>query len=281
MEKRIETFDVKKWKVFGRNTFPPPFKVSDALINEARIVYVVQGMSRLHTANKYYTLKSGDLLIMKTDNFINNWHKSNQNEFCQIIAFQFTTEFLNDLYNNELPKWFTKDEGECQSVEFVNPSPLIEAYFTTLQHYIDSPNQLSEEIIQVKIRELISLLVQNDKTGSIRKIFGNLFTATDYSFKEVIQNNLYEDLNLEDLAFLIGLSLSSFKRKFSKIYGTTPNKYIVSKRLEKAQSLLNSTALNIAEIAYECGFSDLGYFSKTFRKYYNISPTDFRSSVPS
>ena len=85
----------------------------------------------------------------------------------------------------------------------------------------------------------------------LRGIFSNLFRSSNYEFQEVIQQNLFEDLNLEDLAFLTNLSLSSFKRKFASTYQTTPNKYIVTKRLEKAQNLLKTSELGVAEIAYE------------------------------
>ena len=106
-----------------------------------------------------------------------------------------------------------------------------------------------------------------------------MFKANEYKLQEVIQAHLFDDLNLEDLAFLTGLSLSSFKRKFSAVYGTSPNKYIISKRLEKAQLLLRTTDLRISEIAYECGYSDVGYFTKTFQKYYNCSPSNFREKL--
>ncbi len=88
--------------------------------------------------------------------------------------------------------------------------------------------------------------------------------------------NIFEDLNTEDLAFLCAMSVSSFKRKFQEVFGTSPNKYITSKRLDKAQSLLRTTTLTISEIAYDCGFSDVSYFSKTFKKYYNSTPSDLR-----
>ena len=130
----------------------------------------------------------------------------------------------------------------------------------------------------LKIRELLHLLVENDQNGAIKGILGELFNTSEYVFKDVIQAHLFEDLNLDDLAFFTGLSLSPFKRKFSTVYGTSPNKYITSKRLEKAQTLLRTSDLRISEVAYDCGFNDLGYFSKSFKNYYNLSPSDYRST---
>ena len=217
---------------------------------------------------------------MKTDNFINNWLPNSGGEQTVVIVFQFTAELLQYLYNNTLPEWFTEtDSVNLQSVLKVEQHALLDAYYSSLQNYLDSDELFSEEIVNGKVRELIAVLINTDKSGETRKIFGNLFTATEYEFQDTIAKNIFEDLNIEDLAFLTGMSASSFKRKFSEVYGTSPNKYITSKRLDKAQTLLRTTKLSISEVAYDCGFSDVSYFSKSFRKYYNTSPSDLRNQL--
>ena len=279
MSSKLETYKVRDWVVFGRTEFKPPFKVSDALINEARIVHVAYGHSRLYSAHQYMELSTGDTLVMKADNFVNKWQENEGDELNQVIAFQLNAEFLRYMYHDQLPSWLISTETILSNaVEIAEPSPLLNTFFEGLQSYFDHPTYLTEELICVKVRELISLLVQTDASQNMRNIFGNLFNASEYSFQEVIQQKLFEALNIEDLAFLTGMSLSSFKRKFSSLYGTSPNKYFISKRLEKAQILLNTTNLRISEIAYDCGFSDVGYFSKTFRNYFNCSPSDFRKN---
>lgn len=277
MANKLQTFKIKEWVALGQTFFKPPFKITDTLINEARIVYVVNGHSKLYSANQYTELQSGDLLIMKTDNFINNWFENEDDTLTQVVVFQLTSELLHFLYDNHLPDWFAQKETKLEnSVEKVPSSILIKSYFESFANYLENPELFNEELIKIKIKELISLMVQADQSGGVKKIFGNLFNSSEFQFQEVVQNNLFEDLNLEDLAFFAGLSLSSFKRKFTTIYGTSPNKYITSKRLEKAQELIQYSKFTISEIAYECGFSDVGYFSKTFKRYYNFSPSDLR-----
>ncbi len=279
MANKLEAYSVEKWTVFGRTTFLPPHKVSDALVNEARIVHVINGNSRLHSANQYTDLRSGDTLVMKSDNFVNNWHSNESNEANQVIVFQLSTAFLQYIYGDRIPEWFVPNRQDpCVAVEKCMETQLLSSFFTMLQSYLDNPAHLTEELIIVKVKELISLLINSDKSGPIKLIFGNLFSASSYDFQDVIQKNLFEDLKIDDLAFLTGLSLSSFKRKFSQVFGTSPLKYINSKRLERAQILLKTTDLRISEIAYECGFSDVGYFSKTFKSYYSILPSDLRKA---
>ncbi len=277
MSSKFEPYKVKEWTVLGRNTFKPPFRISDALVNEARIVRVVKGNAKLFSTNKFLELKANDTLVMKADNFVNNWFKNKDNSNNQVIVFSLTSDYLHNIYNNQLPEWLnsTKDSN-TNSAEKAKPSFILDSFYDGLNNYLDNPQHLTEDIIQLKTKELISILVQPDQSKVNKNLFGDLFNTQERNFQEAIKKNLFEDLSMDDLAFLTGLSLSSFKRKFSSVYGTSPNKYITSKRLEKAQTLLNSTELSISEIAYDCGFSDVGYFSKTFKKHYNLSPSDIR-----
>ena len=86
----------------------------------------------------------------------------------------------------------------------------------------------------------------------------------------------FDALSLEELAFICGLSLSTFKRNFQAIYEQSPAKFIREKRLHQAAEWLISTDLTVSEIAYKACFNDLGSFSKAFKAYYYVSPKQYR-----
>jgi len=79
------------------------------------------------------------------------------------------------------------------------------------------------------------------------------------------------------LAKLSNLSLSSFKREFKKTYNDSPQSYINTKRLKKAQTLLLNTNLAIGEIAFDIGFNNPQCFTHLFTKNTGIAPSDFRN----
>ena len=277
VDRKLETYQIKDWTVFGRTFFRAPFKVSDELYNEARIVMVIHGNSTLYSADKKLDLCTGDVIVMKSDHFVNDWKEDKHGEWTQVIVFQLTSDLLQHLYGENLPKWFSYKSGENASpVEKVAPSFLLDNFKSTLQYYLDNHQMITEEVSRIKIRELVSILVETDKNGKIKALFGQLFYMGEHLFHDVIRTHLYQDLGIDDLAFLAGLSTSSFNRKFKAHYGTSPTKYIISKRLERAKLLLSTTDQRISEVAYDCGFNDFGYFSRTFKKHYNISPSDFR-----
>ena len=65
-------------------------------------------------------------------------------------------------------------------------------------------------------------------------------------------------------------------RKLKALQDKTPSAFMRSVRLQKGKELLQNSDLNISEIAYEIGFSDPNYFSRTFQKEFGSSPKDFR-----
>lgn len=274
-----ETFDLSDKTVLGRLIFKPPFKASSALKNEARFVHVLNGSSRLYSPNSKMDLNPGDSVIMKCENFVNNWITNDNTDPNEVIVIQIYPDILKLAYNNRIPEIFNSATPVSSNpVEKIPPHLIMDHFIMGLKQYLNHASVISEELLKLKIRELIHLLLHTPNSGPIKSMLGDLFKTQDYAFKEIIQSNIYEDLNLSDLAFFAGLSLSSFKRRFNEIYGVSPTKYIIGKRLEKAQKLLTESDTRISEIAYSCGFNDTGYFSKSFIRAFQYSPSNYRKT---
>jgi AraC family transcriptional regulator len=94
---------------------------------------------------------------------------------------------------------------------------------------------------------------------------------------EYIATHLSEELRVESLSAVAGLSASRFAHAFRASVGVAPHAFITSARIEKAQELLRSGHRPIAEIALECGFKDPSHFSRVFRASSGATPQEFRS----
>jgi transcriptional regulator GlxA family with amidase domain len=70
----------------------------------------------------------------------------------------------------------------------------------------------------------------------------------------------------------LNFSLRSFERFVKKTLNTTPVRYVINKRLEKAYILLNENKLSIKNIAYQVGFSSITYFNKCFKMIHGVPP---------
>lgn len=91
--------------------------------------------------------------------------------------------------------------------------------------------------------------------------------------------HLTEDLSLSAIAKILMLNSSYLSTLFKKETGMTLTYYVNLKRVEHAIFLLNTTTYPIQDIASLCGIKDLNYFTKTFKKYQNMTPSDYREMI--
>ncbi|AJY46169.1 AraC family transcriptional regulator [Martelella endophytica] len=91
-----------------------------------------------------------------------------------------------------------------------------------------------------------------------------------------IDANLDAPLPVERLAEVSGFSRSHFSRIFAETEGMPPAEYVLLRRLKLSTRLLTSGEHTVKEVAGMTGFSDPNYFAKVFRRYFRVSPTDFR-----
>lgn len=103
-------------------------------------------------------------------------------------------------------------------------------------------------------------------------------TATQSAIS-AIQNHYADTISVSQLAQSIGFTTEYFCRTFKSVTGKTPVEYINSYRLQKAEHMLTHTTDRITDIAASCGFNDINYFSRYFKKIHNISPSQYRKVV--
>lgn len=103
----------------------------------------------------------------------------------------------------------------------------------------------------------------------------------DAQFKPVmnyINEHFTEKISTKTLSHTFGYDEAYFCRRFKRTTGITVMKYIQILRLEYAQQLLKKKDCNIADIAVLCGFSDIYYFTRCFRKHFGVAPNEFRKA---
>lgn len=89
------------------------------------------------------------------------------------------------------------------------------------------------------------------------------------------------EITVDDMAAALSTSRSSLTRKMRSLLGVTPAEFIRQSRLERAAAMLVAGDIPVKNIAVDCGFSDLNYFSKCFKSRFGMTPTAYRRSRPS
>ncbi len=89
-----------------------------------------------------------------------------------------------------------------------------------------------------------------------------------------------ERIGVEDMARAAGLSVAHFSRQFRRAFGETPHAYLLTRRLERAASLLRLTDRSVSDICFSVGLQSLGSFTTSFTRTYGISPAAYRAAHP-
>lgn len=89
---------------------------------------------------------------------------------------------------------------------------------------------------------------------------------------QIMENNLEDPLRPDEIAEVVALSTRQLERLFAKYLSTSPKRYYLHLRLEKARNLLRQTDLSVTDVCVACGFRSLSHFSKSYRAGFGIPP---------
>jgi AraC family transcriptional regulator len=119
--------------------------------------------------------------------------------------------------------------------------------------------------------------------GGVRPVtpraFGGLTPTQERRAKELLTQTISREVPLRDVARECGLSLVSFSRAFRKTVGIPPHRWVIQQRIELAKTMLLGGSMSLAEVAFECGFSDQSHFTRFFTGAVGVSPGFWRQTV--
>lgn len=244
--------------------------------NEACFLFLTEGSFQFRTPNALIEYEINDAMLAKCGNyFIESNFNNSDSKTLKIIGAFFYPDMVKSFFTNDLSiALFTKRYDVLK----LNVEPLLKNFIGSIDFLLENQSLVDENMIFTKLKELLLILAKSEKAESISSFITSLFEPTEYKFNEIIENNLYSNLSLPDLAKLCNCSLATFKRKFSESYNESPNKYITQKKLEKATQLLQIKSMLVSEIAYECGFETINHFNRIFKNQLGKTPTEYRLS---
>ncbi len=256
----------------------PPFEFSFPVSDNACFLFSLQGEIQFHVNEEQLVIPSNYSLFLNCINTEKKISQAVSSTINEIVVIHFHPDILKRIYEKELPSIIqpAKHIVSNQSTEKINNDFLIQKYMEGLILYFENPALVNDEILVLKLKEIILLLLQNRSAETIRVILSQLFSPVVYTFKQIIEANLFSPVSIDELAQKTNLSVSSFKREFRKLYDDSPANYIKIQRLEKAATLLSTSDNRITEIAFDCGFNDLANFTKSFHEKYGIAPSKYR-----
>jgi len=248
------------------------------LHDEVEILYFKAGTARQQVNDKIFDVKEGDIVIINRNQFHSTY--SNSGSFCEVLVLQFDFEsFLSNpekALETDLKSVFENDKA------FQNPIDsksnfgfqLLQSIFKIFEEQ-KSKDKSYQTMTKSHLLQLAANILRNDVVDTVPKgtylvnmnVLKNTFTLIDEAYSRQI--------TLKEASAASNMSIPHFCRIFKKTTGMTLIEYVNFHRLNLAISLLQSSKTQI-EIAYECGFGSVSSFIRSFRKFHNCTPSEYK-----
>jgi len=224
------------------------------------VLYVISGRGKIETGGKIQNISEGSFAFIDCYKPHTYFTKTGW----EILWMHFDGRMARDFYD-----LITKDN--CCIIS----SPALDIAERKLQQVYDMFSE-NKGISEPRISEYITTLLTEFYICMADSIQPEHHNAIE-EILPYISDNIDKPLTVEKLAKRACMSSFYFLRVFKKETGLTPHRYIIVARINTAKFLLRTTDFPIKKIALSCGYSNVCYFSSTFKKITGITPFIFRS----
>jgi AraC family transcriptional regulator, exoenzyme S synthesis regulatory protein ExsA len=239
------------------------------------LLIVKSGVYTVRFSDQEYTVRSNEMLFLHKSIGI-EFEKSGEPDSDYILDYMMF--FLNEKILDEFLKFAglkpisPVNDGVPVTVFPINNR--IGSYIESLKPYFEKPDEVKEGLVRVKLMELLFHMADSNERF-LHQLMQPI-SKDKGSIAKVMEENFMNPVSLNDLAYLSGRSLATFKRDFQAIYNTSPIKWIRNRRLDKAKELLAETMLSVTDVCFSTGFENIAHFSKVFKERFGLPPSEFR-----
>ncbi|MDF7814106.1 AraC family transcriptional regulator [Hymenobacter sp. YC55] len=232
---------------------------------------MLSGESHYFSNEGSFVMREGTICLMRRNELFKKLKKVGPNgEPPSLISLFLDQKTLRHYATeNSIPK---QSAYRGKAMLDLSGNSFLKGFFNSLLPYVDNPGKLHAKMAELKTYEAIELLLQ---TGdSYRNFLFDFQEPHKIDLETYMNHNFKYNIPLSSFAKLAGRSLSTFKRDFTKIFETTPEKWLQQKRLEQAHYLLSKREMRPSEVYLEVGFENLSHFSFAFKKTFGLTPTE-------
>ena len=261
---------------FKQKRYTSPFHLHD----EFELILINRSHGKLYVGNQVTNFSGGDIFFFAPGMphcFYNTKDYEKEGMLAHAIVVQFKPNFLGEDFFNKTESYKLKELiGLAKSgIQFTNPSKTI----------IKRIKELGKTNNLQKLGHLLFILSElaNTKDYSLLTTGAIIQNISELkNINEVIQyvaENFQKEISLAKAAEIANMQKAAFCRYFKRRTKKKFMEFVNETRIVHAQKLLTETNKNILEIAYECGYESSSYFYRTFKKYHNVSPVNYRKQI--
>ena len=232
-----------------------------------KILKIISGTANLSNNKTNITVRTGDFVFVNQGGFSRIRMYPEKRRPFKLLCLNFTDNFLRKCLKDQTHLLGIK--SRVGAFETIESNIMLEALFSSLNVYATNNSPMDMVTVDLKLRECIHILSQNNPQLLNEMLC--LQIGKRVELEEFMNSNYMYNAPLVRFAELSGRSLSSFRREFVQLYGTTPNRWLIKKRLDVAYQKLTEVGCKVSDIYLELGFETLSHFSRKFKEQYGIS----------
>lgn len=255
----------------------PSLSCGTRIIGDFELIYYIGGEGQVQIADCIYPVSAGDILLIRPfeSHSIQSSQESPHNNYW--VHFDIYPDALQQQWiATTFPDSRRKIHIGVREDLIRHYSELLEEMkgkrpgYSGLRRYLFSALVLKITRILTEMHPNTPVYIQSTHRQGLQA----LQKAEHY-----LRNQYQQSVTAQDIAEYCSVSPSYLYRLFQQHLKITPGAYLTRIRLKRAEQLLKITDLPISDIAAEVGFSDPFYFSKTFKKVYGVSPSQYIKQI--
>lgn len=240
--------------------------------------FLIDGEKRVYYAEKHAKIDSTQFLLLSSGNCIMSEKRASNEGIYKSTMLSFDPNILTRFflkYPHVCPDRQDKNTTGEPFVVFTKDS-FLQNFVQSLCLMLDGGKALSRDMKQLKFEELI-LYIADRYPQQLTGLRATVWEGQEDSIvRKSAETNIYNNVTVEELAFLCNMSLSTYKRKFGKLYGTTPTRWFLQKRMEQAATMLLAEGEKPSEIYHKVGYENHSSFTQSFKQVYGVTPSEYR-----
>ena len=226
--------------------------------------YTLSGRGELRIKDEIYPVNPGQAMLLTIPENHCYYFPSDSNSW----EFIFIT-----MHGREIMRLFRQLRQETGVIaEFAEDSLPVQKAWSICR--MTEKNEIGSQYIASSLAyDFVMSLIDYVRPAGQRESRPPEFINRVYDY---CSKNIDRQISVDDMAKCAGYSRSHFTRLFKQYMGNSPQHFMNEFRIRMAVRLLQTEQLRIKEIAQRCGFDDVSYFCKIFRKFQKVSPNEFR-----
>jgi len=233
----------------------------ELVLDQHALVYVLAGTLEIAHGDESHHFGPGAVVIVPRNQLGRLMKVPAGDEPFRSVSLLFPADLLQRYYR---ARPLNAAEGRWTGLMEVNRHPLIESFFQSLMPYFSLQDELPSELAEIKINECLVVLDRFDPR--VRRILAALEEPGKVDLAGFMERNFMFNLPLEKFSYLTGRSLTTFKKDFATIFHTTPGRWLIKKRLERAYYQIAVQKQKPVDVYIGAGFENLAHFSAAFKR---------------